>query len=122
MSTPNQQSLAKLKRLARYLKRERQWGQVFDYGKLAEELTVFTDSDWAVCKDTRKSSSAGVLMLGGHTLKAYTRKQKVTAKGSAEAELCAAGLGALAAKGVQSMMCDLGFAVKPALAMDAKNH
>ena len=30
MSGPNQQSLAKLKRLARYLNRERQWGQVFE--------------------------------------------------------------------------------------------
>ena len=54
---------------------------------LTEELTVFTDSDWAGCKETRKSSSAGVLMLGRHTLKAYTRKQKVIAKSSAEAEL-----------------------------------
>ena len=75
MSSPNQQSLAKLKRLARYLKRERQWGQVLEYGKMAEELTVFTDSDWAGCKETRKSSSAGVLMLGGHSMKAHTRKE-----------------------------------------------
>ena len=99
MSSPNQQSLAKLKRLARYLIRERQWGQLLEYGKLAEELTVFPDSDWAGCKETRQSSSAGVLMLGRHT-----RKQKVIAKSSAEAELYAAALGASEAKGVQSMM------------------
>ena len=99
MSSPNQQGLAKLKRLARYLKRERQWGQVFEYGEMAEELTAFTDSDWAGCKETRKSSIAGVLMLGGHTSKAYTRKQKVIAKSSAEAELYAAALGASEAKG-----------------------
>ena len=61
MSSPNEQSLAKLKRLPRYLNRERQWRQVFEHGKLAEELTVFTDSNWASCKETRKSSSAGVL-------------------------------------------------------------
>ena len=59
-------------------------------------------------------------MLGGHTLKAYTRKQKAIAKSSAEAELYAAALGASAAKGVQSMMCDWGFAVKPVLNIDAK--
>ena len=105
MSSPKQQSLAKLKGLAGYLKRERQWGQVFEYGKLAGELTVFTDSDWAGCKETRKSSSAGVLMLGRHILKAYTRKQKVIAKSSAEAELYAAALGA--SESNQSMMCDL---------------
>ena len=120
MSSPNQQSLARLKRLARYLKRERQRGQVCEYGKMAGELAEITDSDWAGCKETRKSSSAGVLMQGGHTMKAYTRKQKVIAKSSAEAKLCAAALGASEAKGVQSMMRDLGFAVKPVLNTDAK--
>ena len=72
---------------------------MFEYGHLAEELTVFTDSDWAGCKETRKSSSTSVMMLGAHTLKAYTRKQKVIAKSSAEAELHAAALGASEAKG-----------------------
>ena len=119
MSSPNQQSFAKLKRLNRYLKRERQWRQVFEYAELAEELAAFTDSDWAGCKETQKSSSAGVLMLGGHTVKAYTRTQKVIAKSSAEAELYAAALGS-EAKGVQSMMRDLGLAVKPVLAIDAR--
>ena len=120
MSNPNQQSLGRLKRLARYLKRERQWGQVFEHGAMTKDLTVFTDSDWAGCKETRKSSSAGVLMLGKDTLKAYTRKQRIIAKSSAEAELYAAALGASEAKGVQSMMFDLGFEVKPVLAIDAK--
>ena len=87
---------------------------------MTKDLTVFTDSDWAGCKETRKSSSAGVLMLGKHTLKAYTRKQRIIAKSSAEAELYAAALGASEAKGVQSMMFDLGFEVKPVLAIDAK--
>ena len=89
---------------------------MFQHGKLAEGLTVLTDSD----KETRKSSSAGVMMLGAHTLKAHTRKQKVIAKSSTEAELCAAALGASEAKGVQCMMCDLGFAVEPVLSIDAK--
>ena len=95
-------------------------GQVFEYGKLAEELAAFTDSDWAGCKETQKSSSAGVLILEGHILEAYTRKQKVIAKSSAEAELYAAVLGASEATGVQSLMRDLGFAVKAVLNIDTK--
>ena len=71
MSSPTQQSLAKSKRLVRYLKRERQWGKVLKYGKQVEEVTKFTDSDWAGCKETQKSSSAGVVMLGEHDLKSY---------------------------------------------------
>ena len=57
---------------------------------------------------------------GRHSLKAYTRKQKIIARSSAEAELYAAVLGASEPRGVESMMRDLGFAVKPVLAIDAK--
>ena len=54
-------------------------------------------------------------------LKAYTRKQKIIARSSAEAELyAAAALVASEANGVESMMLDLGFAVKPVLTIDAK--
>ena len=65
-------------------------GQIFGYGRLVEEVTIFTDSNLAGCKETRKSSSAGLIMLGDHALKAYTRKQKIIARSSAEAELYAA--------------------------------
>ena len=41
MSNPTQQSLVKLKRLARYLKRERQWRHWFKYGKTVEDVTTF---------------------------------------------------------------------------------
>ena len=68
----------------------------------------------------RKSSSAGVALVVRHFLKAWTRKQKIIARSSAEAELCAAALGASGAKGAKSMMSDLGFAVKPVLIIDAK--
>ena len=95
MSSPNQQSFAKLKRRARYLKRERQWRQVLQYGKLAEELTVFTDSD----KETRKSSSAGVMMLGAHTLKAHTRKQKVHCKEQYRGRTVCSSLGSVRSDG-----------------------
>ena len=33
---------------------KRQLGHVFDNGKMTEELAVFTDSDWAGCKETQK--------------------------------------------------------------------
>ena len=110
MSNPDQQSMAKLKRLVRYLKRERQRGQVFSSGKMANEVTTFPVSDWA----------AGVMLLGNHTLKAYACKHKIVATSSAEAELHAAALGASESKGIVPLLKDLGYEVKADLAIDAK--
>ena len=80
------------------------WGHKFSCGRMVEEVTTFTDSDWAGCKETRKSSSAGVILFGNHALKAYTCKQKIIARNSAEAELCAAALGASESKGTVSLL------------------
>ena len=88
---------------------------------MSSEETVFSDSDWAGDKDTRKSSSAEVALVR-HLLKAKTRKQNIIARSSAEAELYAAALGASEAKGVESMMCDLSFAIKPVLIIDVKSN
>ena len=106
-----------MKRLARYLK---QWGHIFGYGTLVEEVTTFTDSDWTGWKETRTSSSAGVIMLGGHALKAYTRKQKIIARSGAEAEVYAAALGSSESKGIVSLLRDRGYEMKSVLAVDAK--
>ena len=84
---------------------------------MSSEVTFL---DWAGDKETRKSSSVAVALVGRHLSKAFTRKQKIIARSGAESELYAAALGASEAKGIQSMMCDLGFAVKPVLIFDAK--
>ena len=55
-----------------------------------------------------------------HLLKACTRTQKIIARSSAEAELYGVALGASEVKGVDSMMSDVGFVVKPVLTTDAK--
>ena len=75
MSDPSEHSFIKLKRLVRYLKGERQWNEEIEYGDMSKEETVFSDSDMAGDKETRKSSGAGVAVVGRHFLKAYTRKQ-----------------------------------------------
>ena len=54
------------------------------------ELTGYTDSDWAGCKLTRRSTSGGVILHGSHLLLHYSRTQAGVALSSAEAELNAA--------------------------------
>ena len=52
-----------------------------------DHLTVWTDSDWAGDKKTRRPRTAGHLTWGGCLLYSYTRRQTVVAQSSAEAEL-----------------------------------
>jgi hypothetical protein len=35
----------------------------------ARDITVFVDSDWAGCRRTRRSTSGGAIMIGGHCLR-----------------------------------------------------
>ena len=121
VSDLSQHSFTKLKRLVRYLKGQRQWIQVFKLGDMSSEATVFSDSDcWRKRND--EIVKLGVALAGRHSLKAYTRKQKIIARSSSGAELYAGALGASEAKGVQSMMCDLRSVMKPVLIIDAKAH
>ena len=112
--------MAKLKRLVRYLKRERQWGQLFRYGKIDNEVTTVKDSDWAGCKETRKSSSAGVIQLGKHTLKAYTRTQKIIAKKQCSSGTARSSFGSIRVKGHCVTAERLMYELKPVLAIVAK--
>ena len=63
MSDPSQHSFSKLKPLVRYLKGERRRVQVFEFGNVSSEVTVFSDSDGAGDKERRKSSSARVALV-----------------------------------------------------------
>ena len=61
------------------------------YNREAEQPIVdaFTDSDWAGCAKTRRSTSSSYVMLGGHLLAASATTQNVVATSSGEAEFCA---------------------------------
>ena len=72
------------------------------------ELEAHSDADWGGDKATRRSVSTGVIMRGGHCLKAWTKKQQVVALSSSESELYAAVKTASEGLGIQSVAKDLG--------------
>ena len=111
---------AQFKRLVRYLKGERPWVQVFKFGDTSSEVIFLSDSDWAGDKETRKSSSAGVPLVGRHLLKAYTRKTENHRQKQSRSRAVCSIFGLSEAKGVEVMMSDLGSVVRPALIIDAK--
>ena len=76
--------------------------------KACSTLTVFTDSDWAGDRPTRKSVSSWVIMLDGFLLSAGARTQSVIAHSSCEAEYIAATAATCEAKYIQALFLTCG--------------
>ncbi len=85
MSVPKLEDWEKLKRVARYLNDKRIVRTLYEYQKGYKALTVHTDTDFAVCERTRKSTSGGVVLLGRHLIKSWSTTQAVIAPSLGEA-------------------------------------
>ncbi len=72
MATPTKGSWEKLKRLGRYLKGRERVILEYDYQKNTNCINVWTDTDFAGCKVTRKSTYGGIIQLGGHLIKSWS--------------------------------------------------
>ena len=108
MSDPGSVDMAKMKRLARYLIRVPRCVVKYDYQSKVEALVAWSDSDFAGCLKSRKSTSGGIIMFGGCVIKSYSSQQAVRALSSGEAEYYAMVKAASVAIGVRSMLMDLG--------------
>ena len=107
MAAPREADLAALRRLARYLVGAPR--QVYMFNLQDERpLDVFADTDWAGCSATRRSTSGGCAMRGGHLIKHWSCTQKVVTLSSGEAELAGVVKGASEGLGLQSIGMDLG--------------
>ena len=118
-AVPNKNSYARLKRLVRYLVGLPRLVYKFDYQELEETADVYTDTDFAGCKETRRSTSGGVIMIGGHTIRHWSRTQSTIALSSGEAELSGIGSGIAEALGFQSLAKDLGWHYRIVVHSDA---
>jgi hypothetical protein len=71
-------------------------------------LVGYTDSDWASCKDTRRSRHGYVYMLAGGAISWSSKLQKSVAVSTAEAEYVGAATAAREAKGMRPIAHHLG--------------
>ena len=111
MSSPHASGLAGLKRLGRYLEGRRRL--VFKYPwQSADLIDTYSDTDWAGCVRTRKSTSGGCLMLGSHLIKSWSTTQSQVALSSGEAEYYGVTRAVGTALGFQSLLRDLGVDLK----------
>ena len=111
MSQPSENGVAALKRLGRYLEGHRRL--VFEYPwQEASGFEIYSDTDWAGCVKTRKSTSGGCMMLGRHLLKSWSSTQGLVSLSSGEAEFYGVTKAAGIALGMRSLMRDLGTSMK----------
>ena len=119
MANPRACDWGLLKKIGRYLL---YWPRLqirFAWQKRPECMDGYTDSDWAGCTKSRRSTSGAVLMIGHHCIKSSSKQQKVLALSSAEAETygmvnCSAEL-----LGLQACAEDLGLSYKANVYADA---
>ena len=103
MAAPVEGDWHKLVRLGRYLKAAPRCIFEYRWQEGGQAPRGYSDSDWAGCKRTGKSTSGGVVMLGSHLVKSWSRTQDSVTLSSAEAELVALGKLAMHMLGVRSM-------------------
>ena len=110
MASPKRCDMIRLKRLARYLIKAQRVKLIFKYAstKEAKRITVYSDTDFAGCREKRKSTRAGVLMLGQHALMTWSSAQSVVALSSGEAECYGLVKDGAQSIGFASMVNDLG--------------
>ena len=89
MSTPMKSGWSVLNKIGRYLSGKPRLIMKFPWQTQQSLATSYTDSDWAGCRKSAKSTSGGIITMGSHMIKSYSRQQKVIALSSAEAELYA---------------------------------
>ena len=89
MSSPSNNNWQELKILGRYLKGKPRLVIKHNWQDPIDVLTSFSDSDWAGDRKSRKSTSGGVITVGSHYIKSWSKNQSVIALSSVEAELYA---------------------------------
>ena len=112
MASPDEAAWGQLKRVARYLKGEGRVCYEYSRQQYPEEIVVWSDTDFAGCKETRKSTSGGAIMIGRHCVKTWSTTQPKIALSSGEAEYGGIVKASSEGMGVQSMLRDMGFDLK----------
>ncbi|KAD4177966.1 hypothetical protein E3N88_26557 [Mikania micrantha] len=118
-AAPKESHLIAVKRIFRYLQGTQSLGIWYSTGHSCK-LVAFSDSDYAGCKLTRKSTSGGCQFLGNCLVSWQSKKQTSVATSTAEAEYIAAASCTSQILWLQTQLLDYGIKVsKTPLLMDS---
>ncbi|XP_057520735.1 protein ACCELERATED CELL DEATH 6-like [Amaranthus tricolor] len=108
MHQPQVEHMAAVLRILRYLKGTSNKG-VFYLKNDNLDLIGYTDVDWAGDRDDRKSTSGYFTFVGGNLVTWKSKKQKVVALSSAEAEFRGIAKGVTEIRWIRKLLGELGF-------------
>ncbi|KAD4385796.1 hypothetical protein E3N88_25965 [Mikania micrantha] len=118
-AAPKESHLIAVKRIFRYLQGTQSLGIWYSTGHSCK-LVAFSDSDYAGCKLSRKSTSGGCQFLGNCLVSWQSKKQTSVATSTAEAEYIAAASCTSQILWLQSQLLDYGIKeLKTPLLMDS---
>ena len=106
-ASPTKEHWTAVKRILCYLNGSRQLGLLYRANTLNEEITGFSDADWAGDVGDRKSTSGYVFLLGDAAVSWKSAKQTTVALSTAEAEYVALSTASQEAIWLQRLMNDL---------------
>ena len=98
-------------KLGRYLVNKPPAEMLFVWQSAQRKLSVYADPGWAGCKEARKSSTGGAIMLGKHTIKTWSKTQSLLALSPGESEFYAALKASAEGLGMMSLLKDFDYAV-----------
>ena len=108
MSNPTQGDWIAAKRILRYLKRDKQLGPTYSFGK-SKVLLGYSDSDWGGDLETRRSTSGYVFTFGGAAISWSSKRQATVALSTTEAEYMAVCSAIQEAIYLRTLLNDFGY-------------
>ena len=118
MANPEARHWQGLKRLARYLVGRPRAVWRYDWQDPVG-VSTYSDSDYAGCRRTARSTSGGVVMRGNHHIKSWATTQRKVTLSSAEAELAACVKASAETIGILQMGAGLGRTVSGEVYVDS---
>ena len=119
ISSPCENNLIALKRVARYLVTAPRLVQWYKWGPMGDSIDIYVDANWAGCLKTRKSTIGGAILWGAKYIKGWAKTMPVLALSTGESELAAVTKGISEALGCQSLLSDFGHDVSINIFSDA---
>ncbi|GLI62156.1 hypothetical protein VaNZ11_004728 [Volvox africanus] len=113
MSAPTEQHWRAAKAVVRFLLATPQCGIVFGGERVEEGLIGYTDSDYAGCIESRKSTGGYVFTLHGGSVSWSSRLQRTVTSSTMEAEYMAASEATKEALWLRLLLSELGYSLRP---------